>query len=95
MWRRSSELGARSRVEAAAGPFGSKYSKTSSGEAISASLGDCDHPPPEPGFARREARNARLKYDCLGRLLKLSPTTTALKEGARGGTRGCPTKAAR
>jgi hypothetical protein len=46
--------------------------------------GDNNDPPPEPGFARREAHCAGLKRDHLGRLLKPLSHATALKEGARG-----------
>ena len=56
-------------------------------------LGDQTHPPPEPGFAGREAHCVRLNCDHLGRLLKPSPTPDVLKEGAHGGTRGSPVKA--
>src|SRR6266508_6727883 len=55
-------------------------------------LGEHDEPPPEPGFARREAHyekkppSQRFK----GRLLKPTFQATARKEGAHGGTRGSP-----
>jgi hypothetical protein len=57
-------------------------------------LGDHNHSPPEPGFARREAHyeGNRPKREHLGRLLKQLHNAPVRKEGAHGGTRGSPVK---
>jgi hypothetical protein len=52
-----------------------------------------NEPPPEPGFARREAHNGRdkLKQRALRRLRARVNEAAAGEEGVRGGTGGSPT----
>jgi hypothetical protein len=53
-----------------------------------------NHPPPEAGFAGREAHTRHDRSDSLSlrRLLKRKHLAHARKEGAHGGTRGFPVK---
>ena len=52
------------------------------------------NPPPEPGFARREANYAHLNYYAGDRPTNQRSHTTGRKEGPHGGTRGSPVKRA-
>src|SRR5581483_4862647 len=68
--------------------------RAQAGRSLFAFWDRCD-PPPEPGFARREAHPTRGKagpVSAAGGSAATRTTCDARKEGVRGGTRGSPTR---